>query len=253
VYAAWKLAKEEETSEKKTSPDIGGSERAPVAATADLPVGDLGSGSDYTAFLQHLGVPSTDVSSSGPYGVYHSAFDNFAWYSKFGDPGFRYLQQMARVVGLQLLRFSEADALPYDYEQYGKEITVYLQNAQKKSAQVLGKDGPDFADALEAARRLTAAGSKMAKAQRESDTKDLPRLNRALRDAERAFLLPNGLPNRPWFRHAIYAPGEYTGYAAVVLPGVNEALDASDADRTRTQLTALTAAINRAAEMLEKY
>ncbi len=253
VYEAWKLAKEQEASEKKTSPDLGGSERAPIAASSDLPVGDLGSGSDYTAFLQHLGVPSTDVSSSGDYGVYHSVFDNYEWFTKFADPGFHYLQQMARVYGLQLLRMSEADALPYDYEAYGKEITVYLQKAQQKSARILGKNGPDFSDALKAARRLTSAGEKLGKAQRDADAKELSKGNRALREAERAFLLPGGLPNRPWFRHAIYAPGEYTGYAAVVLPGVNEALDASDAERTRAQLAALAAAINRAADVLEKY
>ncbi|MCI0354555.1 MAG: M28 family metallopeptidase [Acidobacteria bacterium] len=252
VYDAWKHAKEREAAEK-TSPDLGGGERPPVAVSADLPVGDLGSGSDYTAFLQHLGVPSTDVSSSGPYGVYHSVFDNFAWFSKFGDPGFQYLQQMARVYGLQLLRMSEADALPYDYEAYGKEINVFLQKAQQKSVRTLGKNAPDFSPALSAARRLTAAGTKVSRAQRQAEGKDLPRLNQILREAERAFLLPNGLPNRPWFRHAIFAPGEYTGYAAVVLPGVNEALDASDPDRARTQLSALVDAINRAAEVLEKY
>jgi N-acetylated-alpha-linked acidic dipeptidase len=252
VYDAWKQAKEKEAAEK-TSPDLGGSERPPVAPSADLPVGDLGSGSDYTAFLQHLGVPSTDVSSSGPYGVYHSVFDNFAWFSKFGDPGFHYLQQMARIYGLELLRLSEADALPFDYEAYGKEIAVYVQKAQQKSARILGKNAPDFSPALSAARRLTAAGAKVSKAQRDAGAKDLPRLNRTLREAERAFLLPNGLPNRPWFRHAIFAPGEYTGYAAVVLPGVNEALDANDAGRTGTQLAALVEAINRAAAVLEQY
>ncbi|MGH9576170.1 MAG: M28 family peptidase, partial [Terriglobales bacterium] len=159
VYDAWKLAKEKEAAEKrakekeaaeKPSPDIGGGERPPVAESADLPVGDLGSGSDYTAFLQHLGVPSTDVSSSGPYGVYHSVFDNFAWFSKFGDPGFHYLQQMARIYGLQLLRMSEADALPYNYEDYGKEVATYLQKAQQKSARVLDKNAPDFSPAVKA-------------------------------------------------------------------------------------------------------
>ena len=74
---------------------------------SDVPVGDLGSGSDYTAFLQHLGVPSSDVSSSGPYGVYHSVFDNFAWFKKFGDPDFVYEQQMARVFGLEAVRMAE--------------------------------------------------------------------------------------------------------------------------------------------------
>ncbi len=252
VYDAWKRAKEKETPEK-TSPDIGGGERAPAAPSADLPVGDLGSGSDYTAFLEHLGVPSTDVNSSGSYGVYHSVFDNFAWFSKFADPEFRYLQQMARIYGLQLLRMSEADALPYDYEAYGQEISAYLQAAQQKSARLLGSKALDFSPAFAAARRLSAAGEKVGKAQRDPATKDLPRLNRILREAERAFLLPQGLPGRPWFRHAIFAPGEYTGYAAVVLPGVNEALDAQDADRARTQLAALVEAINRAAAVLERY
>jgi N-acetylated-alpha-linked acidic dipeptidase len=71
--------------------------------------------------------------------------------------------------------------------------------------------------------------------------------------AERALLLPEGLPNRPWYRHAIYAPGQYTGYAAVVIPGVNEAIDAGDLDRTRAQLTSLAAALQRAASVLDGY
>ena len=81
--------------------------------------------------------------------------------------------------------------------------------------------------------------------------KDAATLNRALRQAERALLLPEGLPGRPWFRHAIYAPGRYTGYAAVVIPGVNEALDKGDRELARQQAAALTAALNRSAEVLE--
>jgi N-acetylated-alpha-linked acidic dipeptidase len=78
-------------------------------------------------------------------------------------------------------------------------------------------------------------------------------LNQALRAAERALLVPEGLPHRPWFRHAIYAPGEYTGYAAVVIPGVNEALDRGDAERARQQLAVLASALDRAAKVLEGY
>jgi N-acetylated-alpha-linked acidic dipeptidase len=74
-----------------------------------------------------------------------------------------------------------------------------------------------------------------------------------LREAERALLLPDGLPTRPWYRHAIYAPGRYTGYAAVVIPGVNEAIDAGDLERTRQQVAALAAALQRAANILENY
>jgi N-acetylated-alpha-linked acidic dipeptidase len=78
-------------------------------------------------------------------------------------------------------------------------------------------------------------------------------LNRALLEAERALLIPEGLPHRSWYHHAIYAPGEYTGYAAVVIPGVNEAIDKRDAERTRSQLNTLTAALNRATKVLESY
>jgi N-acetylated-alpha-linked acidic dipeptidase len=80
---------------------------------------------------------------------------------------------------------------------------------------------------------------------------DARKLNAALHDAERALLVPEGLPNRPWFKHAIYAPGEFTGYAAVVIPGVNEGIDAGDVERTTKQLDVLTAAVERAAQALE--
>ena len=79
------------------------------------------------------------------------------------------------------------------------------------------------------------------------------RLNDALIKTERALLVPEGLPHRPWYRHAIYAPGEYTGYAAVVIPGVNEALDKGDVDRARQQMAVLAAALERAAKALESY
>jgi N-acetylated-alpha-linked acidic dipeptidase len=244
VYDAWK----EKRSRDNMTPnsDTG---RQP-ASGAEVRVGDLGSGSDFTAFLQHLGVPATDITSGGDYGVYHSVFDDFAWFKKFGDPTFAYEQQMARVFGLEVLRMANSDVLPYDYGEYGKEISSYLEAAQKKSFEKLGKRAPDFSSALAAARRMTAAGTSMAAKQRDASA-DAPRLNRVLRDAEAALLIPDGLPNRPWFRHAIFAPGEFTGYAAVVIPGVNEAIEAGDDGRMQQQLAALTAAINRAAEKLE--
>jgi len=101
-----------------------------------------------------------------------------------------------------------------------------------------------------AAKRFTAGGAKVLAIQK-NPPQDTARLNRALMAAERALLLEKGLPNRPWFRHAIYAPGQYTGYAAVVIPGVNEAVDAKDAPLTKEQLRALTEALNRAAGVLE--
>jgi N-acetylated-alpha-linked acidic dipeptidase len=250
VYDAW----------KKTNPPKGendhphetGTRPPPAATQNDVPVGDLGSGSDYTVFLQHLGVPSTDISSSGDYGVYHSVFDNFAWFKKFADPDFRYEQQMARVFGLEVLRMSCADVLPYDYENYGKEILVYLDAARNRSKERFGDKAPDFSAAFAAAHHLQEAGAKMLQKQRKMPTAP-DRMNVKLREAERALLIPEGLPNRPWFHHAIYAPGQYTGYAAVVIPGVNEAIDRGDLRRTEQQIVALAAALNRGVLVLEQY
>jgi N-acetylated-alpha-linked acidic dipeptidase len=184
--------------------------------------------------------------------VYHSVFDNFAWFKKFGDPDFIYEQQMARIFGLEVLRMSDADVLPYDYEEYGKEVVAYLDAAKTRAADKFKDRKFDFTAALAAAKQFEEAGNKVL-AKEENPPRDVTRLNQALRNTERALLMPEGLPHRPWFRHAIYAPGEYTGYAAVVIPGVNEALDKGDAEHARQQLVVLTAALKRAAETLEEH
>ncbi len=251
VYDVWKKATAPST--EPNHPQETASFRAsPNAEQSDVPVGDLGSGSDYSVFLEHLGVPSTDIGSTGDYGVYHSTFDDFAWFKKFGDPDFRYEQQMARIYGLEVLRMSGVDVLPYDYENYGKEIAVYLESARFKSKDRFGDKGADFSAALESARRLQEAGAKMLQKQRKMPVQP-DRINAKLRDAERALLIPEGLPNRPWFHHSIYAPGQYTGYAAVVIPGVSEAIDRGDLRRTEQQVATLTAALNRAVQVLEQY
>jgi N-acetylated-alpha-linked acidic dipeptidase len=248
VYEQWQKADQQSPAEA-----TGESRRRPAAnVSGDVLVGDLGSGSDYSAFQQHLGVPSSDITSNGPYGVYHSVFDNFAWFKKFGDPDFVYEQQMARVFGLEALRMANADVLPYDYEEYGKEIAVYLDAANQRAKDKFGDRTLDLNAAINAAKHFQEAGAKIL-AKQKNPPRDAARLNQALLSAERALLVPEGLPHRPWFRHAIYAPGEYTGYAAVVIPGVNEALDRGDVARAHQQLTVLTAALERAAKALEGY
>src|SRR6202142_1812966 len=157
VYAEWK-----KSMRPKDDYHPGENSRAPAAeVSGDVPVGDLGSGSDYSVFLQHLGVPSTDIGSSGSYGVYHSAFDNFAWFKKFGDPDFLYEQQMARVYGLEALRMADADVLPYDYEDYGKEILVYLDAAKSKAEIKFGEHGLDLTAMPSAAKHFQDAGAKI--------------------------------------------------------------------------------------------
>ncbi len=257
VYEAWQKGEQPGApSTQSPTEAIGDARRTPAAqAKADVPVGDLGSGSDYTAFLQHLGVPSTDVSSSGSYGVYHSAFDDFAWFKKFADPDFVYEQEMARIFGLEAVRMADADVLPYNYDEYGKEIEAYVDAASKRAESKFGDHALDFSAVIAAAKHFQEAGAKIASREKAppKDSAKTNQLNQALRDAESALLVPEGLPHRPWFRHAIYAPGEYTGYAAVVIPGVNEALDKGDAERARQQLAVLAAALERAAKVLEGY
>ncbi|HKW74880.1 MAG TPA: M28 family metallopeptidase [Terriglobales bacterium] len=247
LYDVWK---QEKSKPAQHTPDFNQGRRSNAHVENDVPVGDLGSGSDYSVFIQHLGVPSADMTSSGPYGVYHSTFDDYTWFIKFGDPTFVYEQEMARVLGLEALHMASADVLPYDYELYGREISAYLEQSQEKARLVLGGNAPDYSQADAAAKRFTAAGAKALELQK-NPPQDPSKLNDALIAAERALLLDQGLPDRPWFRHAIYAPGQYTGYAAVVIPGVNEAIDAKNAQLTAEQLRALTQALNRAATVLE--
>jgi N-acetylated-alpha-linked acidic dipeptidase len=254
VYDAWQRADQTGApSTQSPTEAIGDSHRTPAATIkSDVSVGDLGSGSDYSVFQQHLGVPSSDITSSGAYGVYHSVFDNFAWFKKFGDPNFAYEQQMARMFGLEAVRMADADVLPYDYEEYGKEVAAYLDSAEQRAENKFGNHALDFAAVKIAARRFQDAGAKILSKQK-NPPRDASRLNQILLEAERALLVPEGLPHRPWFRHAIYAPGEYTGYAAVVIPGVNEALDKGDAGRAQQQLAILAAALDRAAKELGGY
>jgi N-acetylated-alpha-linked acidic dipeptidase len=182
--------------------------------------------------------------------VYHSVFDNFAWFKKFGDPEFVYEQEMARIFGLEALRMADADVLPYDYEEYGNEIVAYVNAAARRAEDKFGKHVLDFTAVNAAARHFESAGVKIL-AKQKNPPQDPARLNQALRGAERALLSAQGLPHRPWFRHVIYAPGEYTGYAAVVIPGVNEALDKGDRERSRQQLVILAVALEQAAKTLE--
>jgi len=269
VYDVWKAQGENNRRRPTTSADTGlFNERRSEADSTEARVGDLGSGSDYSAFLQHLGVPSTDIGSGGPYGVYHSVFDNYAWFTKNADPDFVYEQEMARVFGLEALRLAQADLLPFDYEAYGNEVTRHLEAVQRRARQ-LGwvtdsKDDkaaepkaaanaatqPDFSAALKAAARLTEAGKACHQLTARASVAQVERLNQAYRGAERA-LLGSGLPHRQWFRHTIYAPGEYTGYAAVVLPGVTESMDKSDPAAATSGLEEVTAALQRAATLLE--
>jgi len=211
----------------------------------------LGSGSDYTVFLNFLGVPVADLSYTGPYGVYHSVYDNHSWMNKFGDPGFHRHAAMARVWGVMALRLANADVVPLDYRstaarirEFVKETTESARAADRPALRAAADAAEAFAAAADQAGRrvdaLLAAGPPAAAAAAVMDA--------LLVRAERAFLDPAGIPGRPWYRHLIYAPKPT--YAAEVLPGVAEALEAGDRKRLDDQVSRLAAALTRAAAIL---
>jgi N-acetylated-alpha-linked acidic dipeptidase len=209
---------------------------------------ELGSGSDYTVFLNFLGIPIVGMSFDGPYGVYHSQYDNFEWMARFGDPGFRYMTAMAEIWGRMALRLANADVHPYDFELYARRVAEFLDAlaAQPGVAEYL-----DLEPARAAQRAWTEAAAQFergvtaALARADSPARLAP-LNTALLRIERAFLLEGGIPGRPWFKHALYAP-RFT-YAAMSLPGVQEAVDEGDWGRAAEQLAKLTARLRAVAD-----
>ena len=223
------------------------------------PVGALGSGSDYTAFLDHVGIASLDMglNGHGGDGSYHSTYDNPTWFKKYIDPQFKYSVLAAQVTGVALLRLADAELLPFDYESYGRQILEYVgeieQQAVKASADGAAK--VDFAGLKSAAEAFTKAGAAL-RSRGESalaaapDAAALARINRMLIMAERDLIDPVGLPDRQWYRHVIYAPGLYTGYGVKTIPGVREAIDAANFTRAAEQAQVVIRALQRATHTL---
>ena len=226
----------------------------------------MGSGSDYTAFLDHLGVPALDVGFDGRYGVYHSIYDDFAWMERFGDPEFLTHTMAARIYTVLAMRAAAAEVVPLTFVPYGealREAVDDLRRMVERKARALdpGRDQPplEFAGLADLLRSLAAFEARAAALDHATDDlarRDnvprgrLTRVNNALARVERAFLLPNGLPGRPWFKHAVYAPGVTTGYASWTLPGVRQAILENDAEMLAAQVPALIARIDAASEAM---
>jgi N-acetylated-alpha-linked acidic dipeptidase len=212
-------------------------------STAEPRVAILGSGSDYTVFFNHIGVPSADFLFDGPYGVYHSIYDSHEWMRRQGDPGFQYHAAMAGLWGVAALRLANADVLPFDYAAYGRDLVVYLDEVEALAGK--GRLAVDLGPARQHARRLAALALPAA----DGGADDHRRRNEALLLAERDLTRAEGLPGRPWFRHLVYAP--LPSYAAETLPGVREAVLEKDAARVSTQAAHLAQALRQAADRLE--
>ena len=227
----------------------------PNAEGVDLVNNRLGSGSDYTVFLNFLGVPVIDMAFDGPYGVYHSQYDNHQWVAGIGDPGFRYHEAMTKLWGVMALRLANADGVPLDYRPYATRIGEFAREVAKRWTDRTANTGtaaPDFERLHTAVDALGLAADRAFKEQaaalEHGDRARLDAVNQRLMQAERALLDPAGIPGRPWYRHQIYAP-KYT-YAPELLPGVAEAVTAGNSDAVAEQIVKLIAALDRATRTL---
>ena len=223
-------------------------------------VGALGSGSDYTAFLDHIGVASLDMglNGRGGDGSYHSTYDNPTWFKKYIDPQFKFSVLAAQVTGVALLRLADAELLPFDYEAYGRQILEYVNDIEQQAVQASVENAKtiDFVGLKASAEAFAKAGADVRArgdallVQGQPGAAALAEINRRLIMAERDLIEPSGLPDRPWYRHVIYAPGLYTGYGVKTIPGVREAVDAGNYARAAAQATLVVRALQRATRTL---
>lgn len=254
----------------------------------DLRIGALGSGSDYSSFIDHLGVPSLNLGYGGEDdgGIYHSAYDDFYWFTHFSDTSFVYGRALAQTAGTAVLRLANADILPFAFTNLAETVQGYVKDLQslrdRRAEQIVERnreldeglfkltsdprdpvtapqrESPapqlNFAPLLNAVDSLNHASSRYDKAYSRAVTagrSEVARsVNQQLLQAERALTSSEGLKNRPWYVHMLYAPGFYTGYGVKTVPGVREAIEQgqwSDADR---EITRAAAAIEREATLV---
>ncbi|MDP9339220.1 MAG: M28 family metallopeptidase [Acidobacteriota bacterium] len=208
----------------------------------------IGSGSDHTVFLNFLGRPVITLSFDGPYGVYHSMYDNFYWMNHFGDPGYKYHATMSALWGVTALRLAQADVLPFDFGFYGRTLGSFIDDLKKNSHYDASKIKLD--DLQKRARDFQAAGESVKKlldsavaSGKISDDKAGDRYNQEILQVESNWLNPEGIPGRPWFKHLLYC-ARYT-YAHLELPGLTEAIEAQNWEETQRQSEILAKAIDK--------
>ncbi len=252
------------------------------------PLSALGSGSDFSAFLQHTGIPTLNIGygGEGSGGDYHSIFDSYAHYTRFKDPGFVYGAVLAKTIGHTVLRMANADVLPFDFRSlsntlngYGKEVMELANNMRestamenqlvesnafnlaadptKKMATPTGKaevPAIDFTPLTNSLAALKVSADKLAAVMATASASNIDHkaLNETIYKAEQQLLAPAGLPRRPWYKHSIYAPGFYTGYGVKTMPGIREAIEERNWTEAKQQIAAVSATINALAAYLDK-
>ncbi len=269
---------------------VGGSptQRAEATSRADLRIGALGSGSDYTPFLQHLGIASMNIGFGGEDGggSYHSIYDSFDAYTRFSDPGFAYGIALSKVCGHSVLRLASADTLPFEFTNFADTVGQYVNEVtrltdtmredtktmnqmisngmwqavqdptEKLATPAMKDDVPqvDFEPLKNALARLRESANyyQRASSGRQPSAAAQKSLDEILYKTERALTRTEGLPRRDWFRHQIYAPGFYTGYGVKTLPGVREAIEQRDWREAREQIAIVSRVLDGFAAEIDR-
>ncbi|RYY29614.1 MAG: M28 family peptidase, partial [Sphingobacteriaceae bacterium] len=259
-------------------------------ASKDLKLESLGSGSDYSSFLQHLGIPSLNLGFGGEDagGEYHSIYDSFDDYRRFKDPDFAYGVALAKVAGRAELRLADADVLPFDFRSLQKTIAGYVAElismtdqmrettsvdnqlvkandfdlaADHTKPETLPKTKEevpflDFSGIQNAVAALDKSSGKLAESWSKQTVNtnpvNLKQLNKALYQAEQQLLTTTGLPRRAWYKHSIYAPGFYTGYGVKTMPGIREAIEQRNWKEAQEQLNIDAGVLNKFAAYLNQ-
>ena len=243
LYAEWKrsLAREQPASKRRAVRD------------SEMVDTRIGSGSDHTVFLNFLGRPTIGLTFDGPYGVYHSVYDNFYWMNKFGDPGYHYHAFMSVVWGVLALRLANADVLPFDFDFYADNIHQFVRELQKNK-HASGVSGVTkllsrVAEFQQVGRELNRAVA-LALASDKLTPAVAARVNRSIMQVESNWLNPEGIPGRPWFKHMLYA-ARFT-YAHLELPGLTEAVEKNDVRTASEQARLLADAISKNTALLRE-
>jgi N-acetylated-alpha-linked acidic dipeptidase len=263
LYDTWKETIQREKESERSGPFDSGASNSTLADTR------IGSGSDHTVFLNFVGVPVLGLGFEGDYGVYHSAYDDFFWMNRFGDPGYRYHTLLSELWGVTALRLANADLLPFDFATYASNIRQFvsdLATANKKNiwgrsliaAQSTETRMPnlDLKSILSAIDAFESAGKQFNDSlARKLAAGPIPpelalTLNHGMMQVERNWLNPDGIPGRPWFKHILY--GARFTYAHLELPGLTEAVEKLDWRTATEQAAILQRALEKNTELLHE-
>jgi N-acetylated-alpha-linked acidic dipeptidase len=244
--SVWEALKERRSRGARTEED-----RKELNERADMRISALGSGSDYTPFIQHAGIASlnTGFGGEGGGGVYHSIYDTVGWYLRYSDGTFEHGRALAQFNGTVMMRLAEADVLPFEFANLADTVNRYIDEIEKLAVQSRPPKAVDFSSLKTAARSLADNARRYEDSLQKSaarafqQVKDLKALNQLLYQSERKLTREQGLPRRPWFKHQIYAPGLYTGYGVKTIPGVREAIEQKQWNDVESQMKNIVSAL----------